>query len=169
MTENRTNERPCPFCAEIIDRAAARCPHCRGHLERRSPIEAHRNRPGRQVAGVAIALAETFGLSVTLVRLLFIITSFINLIGVAAYALLWLTMPEEAGGTSLLGKLVGGVVGESGTGEGSIFERVVKQLARWADSFDNWLQSKRTDGSKGPPPPPPSAGGEPSPPREQAS
>ena len=51
---------------------------------------------GRIVAGVCAALAERFGISATLIRLVFIVFSFVGA-GELAYLILWLAIPKEGG------------------------------------------------------------------------
>ena len=95
-----TAVRQCQHCAEDVKAAAKICPHCRGLVDHGGASSLHRGRPGRQIAGVASALAEYFTISVTFVRLVFVVTAFFNLIGVVAYGALWLLIPELPGGRS---------------------------------------------------------------------
>ena len=56
-----------------------------------------RPRDGRKIAGVCIGLADQFGISVTLIRLAFIL-GFLFSVGVPfllVYVALWLGMPDE--------------------------------------------------------------------------
>ncbi len=55
-----------------------------------------RPRRGRMVAGVAAGLARRFGISATLVRLLFVASLLLPGPQVVAYLVLWLIMPREA-------------------------------------------------------------------------
>jgi phage shock protein C len=48
---------------------------------------------GRVIAGVCAAVADRFGISRTLVRLVFVITGFVGA-GEIAYLLLWLIIPS---------------------------------------------------------------------------
>ncbi len=48
------------------------------------------------VAGVAAGLARRFGISATVVRLLFVASLFLPGPQVVAYLVLWLIMPKEA-------------------------------------------------------------------------
>jgi len=50
---------------------------------------------GRMIAGVCAGLAHRFGLSVGLVRLLFVLSVVLPGSQVLVYALLWLLMPNE--------------------------------------------------------------------------
>ena len=49
---------------------------------------------GRMIAGVAAAVAEGLGLSVGLVRLVFVLTAFFGL-GELVYIVLWLLLPKR--------------------------------------------------------------------------
>ena len=55
-----------------------------------------RARRGRMVAGVAAGLARRFGVSASLVRLLFVASLFLPGPQIVAYLLLWVLMPREA-------------------------------------------------------------------------
>jgi phage shock protein PspC (stress-responsive transcriptional regulator) len=47
------------------------------------------------VAGVCIGCAEYFDIDVTLVRLVWLVASFMTGIGLIAYPIAWIVMPEE--------------------------------------------------------------------------
>ena len=49
---------------------------------------------GRMIAGVAAAVADGLGVSVTLVRVLFVIAGFVGA-GELAYVLLWILLPKR--------------------------------------------------------------------------
>jgi phage shock protein PspC (stress-responsive transcriptional regulator) len=117
MAENDTQD--CPYCA--VRAAATLCPHCRSRLEGARAPDAYRNRPGRQIGGVSIALAEAFGISVTLVRLAFIVLTFLSFIGPPLYLVAWVLLPGEPGEASPWGRLVSGEPGEP-----SILERAIQ-------------------------------------------
>ena len=55
-----------------------------------------RPRRGRMVAGVAAGLASRFGVSVALVRVLFVASLLLPGPQIVAYLLLWVLMPKEA-------------------------------------------------------------------------
>ena len=91
----------CPFCAESIRVEAIKCRHCGSLLESRALAGLAqpwlRPRDGRKIAGVCIGLADQFGVSVTLIRLAFVL-GFLFSIGipfVLVYGVLWLVMPDE--------------------------------------------------------------------------
>ncbi|WP_299036426.1 PspC domain-containing protein [uncultured Pseudokineococcus sp.] len=54
-----------------------------------------RPRSGRVVAGVCAALANRFGVSVSLVRLLFVLSILLPGTQVVVYAVLWVLVPAE--------------------------------------------------------------------------
>jgi phage shock protein PspC (stress-responsive transcriptional regulator) len=54
-----------------------------------------RPRDGRMIAGVCAGLARRFGLSVGLVRLLFVLSVFLPGTQVIVYIVLWILMPNE--------------------------------------------------------------------------
>jgi len=57
-----------------------------------------RIREGAVLGGVCAAIARTFGIDITLVRVAFIILGLVNLLGVMIYLVLWLILPDEDGG-----------------------------------------------------------------------
>ncbi len=56
------------------------------------------------LGGVCGGLAQYFGTDATLVRLLFVLFTVITGIGIAAYFILWLVVPEEGRATADLGE-----------------------------------------------------------------
>ena len=90
-------KRTCPFCAEEIRVEAVKCRWCGSYLEE-PPLrsEWRRREDGRLLAGVCAGLAYQFRVSVTVVRLAFVI-SFILGFGAALiiYFILWIIMPLQ--------------------------------------------------------------------------
>jgi phage shock protein C len=54
-----------------------------------------RPRQGRKIAGVCLGFAEYFDIDVTVIRLAWLIVSFMTGIGLFAYPIAWIVMPEE--------------------------------------------------------------------------
>ena len=132
----------CPYCAEPIPQEALVCLHCRSRLSGTSGTKAYRDRPGRQVAGVAIALAESFGLSVTFFRLFFLVSTVVSFVGPLIYVALWLLLPFEKGGVSPLGQVVGAISSEK-PGEPAPLERALVWSRQQYDKLVRWLRSRR--------------------------
>lgn len=55
----------------------------------------YRSRKHRVIGGVASGLAEYFGLDPILMRVIFVIITLINGIGILLYLILWIVIPEE--------------------------------------------------------------------------
>ena len=90
----------CPWCAEWIRAEAVKCRFCGSALEgsRASFVTEPwlRPREGRMLSGVCAGLAEQFGISVSIVRLAFVLGTFVSGgIFLVVYLGLWLAMPSE--------------------------------------------------------------------------
>jgi len=86
----------CNYCGKVIQDDANVCAYCGtrvGSVMARKRLI--RPRMGRKIAGVCAGVAEYFDLDVTLVRVLWLITSFMTGLGLLAYPIAWIVMPEE--------------------------------------------------------------------------
>jgi phage shock protein C len=86
----------CNYCGKVIQDDAAVCAYCGirvgASVARKRLV---RPRQGRKIAGVCLGVAEYFDLDVTLIRLVWLIASFMTGIGLLAYPIGWIVMPEE--------------------------------------------------------------------------
>jgi phage shock protein PspC (stress-responsive transcriptional regulator) len=96
MPDTTTDTKRCPFCAEDVRAEAIRCKHCGTWLcENPLQHEWFRSRDGR-IAGVCAGLGEEFHISVTLIRVLFVLaTIFSGGLGLIVYIALWFIMPKR--------------------------------------------------------------------------
>jgi phage shock protein C len=94
--------RKCPYCAEEIRTEAIRCPYCRSRIAALDPARWYRDHPERRLAGVAVAVAHAFAFPVSWVRVGFIVLTFLHFLGPMVYLALWVVLPFQPGGPSLL-------------------------------------------------------------------
>jgi len=86
----------CNYCGKVIQDDANHCAYCgkrtSGVLARKRLI---RPRAGRKIAGVCLGFAEYFDLDVVLVRVVWLLASIMTGVGLIAYPIAWIVMPEE--------------------------------------------------------------------------
>jgi phage shock protein C len=86
----------CNYCGKVIQDDAAVCAYCGvrvgASVARKRLV---RPRQGRKIAGVCLGFAEYFDVDVTVVRLVWLIASFMTGIGLISYPIAWIIMPEE--------------------------------------------------------------------------
>jgi phage shock protein PspC (stress-responsive transcriptional regulator) len=103
MLPENVATRKCPWCAESIRAEALKCRFCGSVLDRERAWSLRgltqpwvRPREGRMVAGVCAGLADQLGISVSLVRLVFVLgTIFSTGLFVLVYLAFWMAMSDE--------------------------------------------------------------------------
>jgi phage shock protein C len=86
----------CNYCGKVIQDDANICAYCGirvGAVAARKRLL--RPRMDRKIAGVCAGCAEYFDLDVTLVRLVWLFVALMTGVGLLAYPIAWIVMPEE--------------------------------------------------------------------------
>ena len=86
----------CNYCGKVVQDDANVCAYCGtrvGSSVARKRLV--RPRQGRKIAGVCLGFAEYFDIDVTVVRLVWLIASFMTGIGLLSYPIAWIVIPEE--------------------------------------------------------------------------
>jgi len=108
MNEQHEHDlKECPFCREQIPSGAVKCRYCKSDLGVDPGDPVCRDLPGRILAGVAAYASKAMGISVSLVRLVFVVAAiFLPPLSIGVYVGLWLIVPFRPEEQSVLEKMV---------------------------------------------------------------
>jgi len=92
----------CNYCGKVIQDDANNCAYCGKRvgavLARKRLL---RPRAGRKIAGVCAGFAEYFDVDVALIRLVWLVVGILTGVGLLAYPIAWIVMPEEPQASSV--------------------------------------------------------------------
>lgn len=60
----------------------------------------------KMIAGVASGIADYFGVDVTLIRVLLVVTAVFGGFGLVVYIVMWILVPEEGSGRAMIDNMV---------------------------------------------------------------
>ncbi len=134
---NEQTMKECPWCRELIPEQAKKCRYCKSDLDPIPREPGYRDFPGRIIAGVATYIARALGISVSLVRVAFVIAAILAApFAIGVYIAVWLIVPLRQDEPSPLEKLV---------------EEAKQMYRRMSDSFSS-RKERKDAGASSPPP-----------------